>query len=814
VRRQIESALEALGHSVYQRAWWVIAAVALLVAAASTQIPKVEFVSDAESFLRERDPVRETYDRFLEEFGRDDMLIIAVEPPEVFDLAFLAKLRDFHDDLENEIPYVREVESLVNARHTRGEDDALIVGDLFEDWPNDAEALAILRERALANPLYRDIVLSRDASLTTVMLELEAFVDASDEDAILTGFGEDPGGEAPLPQKLSADQTAEVVATVYEIMARYQAPDFRLYAAGAPVLDTDIVASMMSDVARFTGLSILVIALVLGVVFRQVSAVVVPLIVTLLSLTCTVGMMGALGISFMPVSETVPSFLLTVGVGGTVHLLVIFLQRRRAGADPESALAGALSHSGLPIAMTCLTTAGGLASFAAAELVPIAVFGVVAPMGVLMTLAATLILAPALMAVMPISVRGTTPLEATPSIRLLTACGRFATRHPRSLLSASALLVALAFAGIARIEVAHNTLDWFPDDQPVKIATLKLDEEMGGAVSVEFLVDTGSENGLYDPALLRGLDEISKAATELELEGVAVGKSISLADVVKEIHLALNADLPAAYSIPTDRRLIAQEILLFENSGSDDLEDFVDTQFSTGRISMRVPFVDGSRYLAFGAAAKEVFEQTLGERAQLTMTGAMSLMGRTITAAIETMMRSYVIAVSIITVLMTLLLGSLRLGLIAMLPNLFPLVITLGVMGWLGLPLEMFSLLIGSIALSLAVDDTIHFMHGFRNAHERSGDVEQAVRETLQSTGQALLFTSIVLSLGFFIYVFSALNNLTNFGALTAFAILMAFAADVLVAPALMAWVNGTDHPEAMVSARSACNGSASKSPE
>ena len=173
------------------------------------------------------------------------------------------------------------------------------------------------------------------------------------------------------------------------------------------------------------------------------------------------------------------------------------------------------------------------------------------------------------------------------------------------------------------------------------------------------------------------------------------------------------------------------------------------------------------------------------------MTGAMSLMGRTITAAIETMLRSYVIAVSIITVLMTLLLGSLRLGLIAMLPNLFPLVVTLGVMGWLGLPLEMFSLLIGSIALSLAVDDTIHFMHGFRNAHERSGDVEQAVRETLQSTGQALLFTSIVLSLGFFIYVFSALNNLTNFGALTAFAILMAFAADVLVAPALMAWVKG-----------------------
>ena len=133
-----------------------------------------------------------------------------------------------------------------------------------------------------------------------------------------------------------------------------------------------------------------------------------------------------------------------------------------------------------------------------------------------------------------------------------------------------------------------------------------------------------------------------------------------------------------------------------------------------------------------------------------------------------------------------LLLGSVRLGLIAMIPNLFPIILTLGLMGWTGIPLEMFSLLIGSVALGLAVDDTIHFMHGFRRAYSHTGDVVESVRATLRTTGQALLFTSIVLSLGFFIYVFSDLNNLTNFGILTAFAIVMAFLADVLLAPALM----------------------------
>jgi predicted RND superfamily exporter protein len=124
-----------------------------------------------------------------------------------------------------------------------------------------------------------------------------------------------------------------------------------------------------------------------------------------------------------------------------------------------------------------------------------------------------------------------------------------------------------------------------------------------------------------------------------------------------------------------------------------------------------------------------------------------------------------------------------------MIPNLAPILVTVGLMGWFGLPLDAFTLLIGSIAIGLAVDDTIHFMHNFRRYYGRSGDVRIAVRETLTSTGQALLFTSLVLSTGFLVYTFASMNILFLFGTLTAFTIVMAFLADVLLAPALMALV-------------------------
>jgi predicted RND superfamily exporter protein len=795
VHRRIEQALEALGHVLYRRAWWVIAVAALAIGLGASQIPRIEIKVSTDDFLDDDDPVNVVYDDFLERFGRDDMMILAIEPPEIFDLAFLEGLRALHEELEEGVPHVREVQSLVNARETRGEDDRLIVGELLEDWPASAAELASLRDRALANPLYSGLILSENGRLTTVTIELEAFSELYDSDDALAGFDElDAAEESQEPaaddaDKLTGQQEFEAVAAVDEIIARYDAPDFRIYAGGAPIINSDMMGSMIRDIVLFTGLSVCVIAIVLTVVFRRAVGVAIPLGVAILALLSTLGAMGTLGIPAMPISEIVPSFLLSVGVGGTVHLLVIFQQRLRAGASREDAIAGALGHSGLPIIMTSLTTAGGLASFAAAQLVPVAIFGTVAPLGILLTLLLTLLLSPALLAVVPLRSPRDTSDRRPPSIRLLTRMGGFAIANARQVLIACTLLLLAAGVGMMRLEFSFNSLDWFPDDLPARVASKKLDAELGGGMALEVLIDTGSENGLHDPELLVDIDRARHVLADLQVGDVVAGKSVSLIDVVKEIHQALNGGRPEAHAIPDERQLVSQELLLFENSGSDDLEDVVDSRFSVGRFTMRVPFVDGSQYGAFGDEVERIFDERLAGRAEASLTGLMVVMGRTFVAVIETMARAYTIALVVITPLMMLLLGSFRLGLIAMIPNLFPIALTLGLMGWAGVRLEMFSLLIGSVALGLAVDDTIHFMHGFRRGYARSGDVARAVRETLETTGQALLFTSIVLSLGFFIYVFSELTSLTNFGLLTAFAIVTAFLADVLMAPALMSYL-------------------------
>jgi hypothetical protein len=173
------------------------------------------------------------------------------------------------------------------------------------------------------------------------------------------------------------------------------------------------------------------------------------------------------------------------------------------------------------------------------------------------------------------------------------------------------------------------------------------------------------------------------------------------------------------------------------------------------------------------------------------MTGVLPLLTRTMNAVMISMVQSYGIAFVVVTLLMMLLIGSVRLGLVAMLPNLAPILCALGVMGWLGLPLDVFTLLIGSIALGLAVDDTIHFMHNYRRYLEEGSDSRAAIHRTLETAGRAMLVTTLVLSSGFLIFTLSSMNNIFNFGMLTAFAIGVALLADFLLAPALMQVIHG-----------------------
>lgn len=383
--------------------------------------------------------------------------------------------------------------------------------------------------------------------------------------------------------------------------------------------------------------------------------------------------------------------------------------------------------------------------------------------------------------------------------RLLAYLADFSINNHRGVLVISAGIILIALYGASQVRFSHQVLKWLPEGLDIRVSTEVIDEELKGSVVLEVLLDTGKENGLYDREILLAIDRLTeKLEEDYKNEQVFVGKTISVTTILKEIHQALHANNPEFYKIPDNQRLIPQEFLLFENSGSDDLQDVVDSRFQVARISLKVPWEDALLYRSFITDVQQRFESEFGAKVlaggapvSVTVTGIMSIFGRIISAAIYSAAQSYTIALGVITVLMIVLIGNLRLGLISMIPNLTPIVCVVGFMGLASIQFDMFTMLIASIAIGLAVDDTIHFMYNFRKYYEKTADVKEAVHRTLQTAGRAMLTTSVVLSMGFFIFTLASMNNLFYFGLLTGVAILLALAADLILAPALMALVLG-----------------------
>jgi hypothetical protein len=800
IRKQIELWFESFARIIYRNPKKTLLISFLFIAAIVSQIPKLTLDISTEGFLHKKDPILIDYDAFRDQFGRDELILVAIQTPEVFEKGFLNRLKTLNDDLAENVPYIEDITSLINARNTRGEADELIVEDLLEKWPETPADIAEIKERVFDNPMYKNTLISEDGNFTTILIQLQTYSSIGGDTDLLEGFEENVAKEATdlkEPEKpdekqyLTDGENSEAVNMTREITEKYQAPDFQVYVAGSSAVTHFLKISMIKDVRRFLALAFFTVALFLFIMFRKISGVLLPLLIVVLSLISTIGIMAAFGTPIKLPTQILPSFILAVCVGYSVHILALFYHRFRKNRNKEDAITYATGHSGLAVVMTAATTAGGLFSFSTSDVAPISDVGIFAGIGVLLGMVYTIVLLPALLSIVTVKDKKGREhrLDNTAMDRFLAKVGKISTGHPYVIFFVSAVFIAFSFVGLMKIRFSHDVLRWLPKNSAVRIATEKIDKALRGSISLEIVVDTGKENGLYDPEILNRLEETAAHLETLEVGKIFVGKAWSLTTILKEINRALNENRKEFYTVPQDKRLIAQEFLLFENSGSDDMEDFTDSQFSKARVMTKLPFEDAVAYTAFLDEVNTYFQKKYPD-VKIITTGMTALLFRTVTNAIASMSKSYIYALIVITILMILLIGRFRIGLLSMVPNLAPIIVMLGIVGWFNIPMSLFTMLVGNVAIGLAVDDTVHFMYNFRKYFEESGDPNFAVMETLHTTGRAMLVTSCVLSIGFFIFMFASMNNLFHFGLLTGLTIIMALLADYFIAPALMVVVH------------------------
>jgi len=450
-----------------------------------------------------------------------------------------------------------------------------------------------------------------------------------------------------------------------------------------------------------------------------------------------------------------------------------------------------MKHSGFPITMTSLTTMAGLLSFSFSDIVPIAELVNFTVVGILVILVFTLFSMPAFLSILQVVAgvkKGEADYEASIFNRTLLAIGRLGVTRPYFVLCLFLALIIVVGFSIPKLHFSHNELDYFTEDSDFMRQVRLIEAKTGGFRALELLIDTQREKGIIDHDLLQAMEQLNtRLKSETDIQGHAyVGRTRSLVDLVKEISCITNGRDQGSCPVPKDDPALAEQFNQMGRTVPDVLRKYTDDDLRVGRLTAMMYWKDAAHDVDFIERVREYAAALFDSGVKVVVTGVVSINAVIINAMMTSLAIGYGTGFLLITVLMILAIGDVRLGLLAMIPNMFPIIIALGVMGYLDIPLNTYNLIGGSIVIGLAVDDTIHFFHNFRRYYQISGDINFAVSETLGSAGRALMATTLILVSSFWMRLFSDLKVVADFGLVMGIALLVAFLADVLLAPALL----------------------------
>ncbi len=787
----------------------------LIIAGFGQSLRFVEIDPEMESFVEETAPVRVIYDRVKEEFGRNDIVMLALRG-DVMSTDFLTRLQAMQRRIENDVPYVEDVTSIINAPYQRGTEDALEVLDLIETIPQTPAEFTQLEQRIQESTLASSVLVNDTRTMALMMIEpatydyaaaggetadVDSFDDAFSEDLFSADAFEADAGDASIIENdipfVTQFQIRDMLAELEAIQAEYV--DLNPLMAGIPAMNDALEGTMQSEMLFFLRLTVVLIVLTLVAFFRQANAVIAPMLAVLAALIFTMSMLVISGNKVQIPLVLLPSFLLAITIGDAVHLLTHFYRKIQLGEDKKDAMFHAVHRTAIPMLLTSLTTAGGLLSLSIADVVPIRNLGIFSAIGVMMAFLLTVTVIPALVMVIPMR-----NVKADSSHAMVAGwiewVGKVSWQHGGKIALFWLVASLLSITQITKLQFSHDPLNWMPDNLQIVQSTQTIDDELSGTMTLDLILDTGNVNGVKD---LQFLNTLAQWQEELEVykKGPVEIKGVnSLIDIIKESNRALQGGGDDQYRLPDSQSLLNEEIFLFENSAADTLYQLVDADFTKTKVTLVLPWSDLMFYSAFVDEIAVEGNRRFGDMAQVDVTGMIALMSGTMVKLVFDTASSYLVAAFVIALMMMLLLNSIPLGLLAMIPNIAPILVVMGLMYPLGIQLDMLTMLVATIAIGIAVDNTVHFTHHFRHGLEQGHSVQAAMQDAFAGAGQALFTTCIVLTAGFYVFLFSDVHSIFNLGFLCGTAFILAMISNFTLTPFLLRWYY-RHHKESAVSA-------------
>ncbi len=744
--------------SIIRHPWITLSLLALITAGAAALATRVSFQSAIEVWFLEDDPALTTYDEFTRRFAADEMVVLALDA-EVFTEATFASIQRMARQAK-QAPHVHRVRSLLDF-------DLDPVADFdSEDFEDAAPDWQARRESAARSGLITPTLVSEDGMTAAIVVEVARSGNTTD-------------GKRALVNAL--EELIEVEAARSGIA---------MSMTGTPVLDHRALVYNQRDLTTVYPLIVPFVLAVCWLVFGSLWLALIPLLVVVAAATWALGLMGLLGLKTTLLSSAMVPLFLAIGVADTIHVLAEDERQRRAGHSGRAAASAALMRLWKPCLFTSVTTAAGLATLLISSLRPVREFGLVAAFGVMAAFVLTMSLVPTLMRLgeeRRARHQGTLPLHIATLIQRLVACfARPPARVERLVIPVALFVGLLGIASAARIEVGVDPMSWFRADDPFRQATEHVDATLGGATALEFLV-RAPDAGFREPEVLQALDEFERWMERETLATVC----ISAVELLKETTRMFSE---GEYRVSRLPGLPAMTGMMLDGlAAQGELERWIAPDFSVGRISCRMPL---SKAADLGSQLVLLRQEIDGRFANsglsVEATGYGALIVQMEHHLLASQLWTISIAIVVVTLLLSVLIGSARIAGIAILPNLLPVIVGVGLMPLLGIGLNPGTVMVAAVALGIIVDDSAHLLVAMRRQINAGAGAREATVAAIKEVGGPVISTSLVMVGSMAMLTFGSFAPGIHFGVVTMIIVVSALLADLLLLPRLLVFLKPT----------------------
>ena len=739
---------------------WIIAiGVPLLVLALASNLKYLEMDGSYRIWFGEDSKILKDYDDFRKVFGNDDAITITFKDENgIFNKKALQTIDNITQKLWR-MKYVARVDSITNYQYiytNKDEPDDVIIEDFIQNIQDANETYLNNRKNiAINDPLLVDGFISRDGKTTMIAARLIPKVNDD------------------------SDKSLEIMKLVNDLLApEIEKSGYKFWLNGGAPLNQAFIEIGTHDAMTFTPTVLIASMILLFLLFRRVSGALLPIGVVVFTFITILAIQVLLGYKLNNFTANLPVFVVAIGIADAVHIYTIWLMYKKEGQNNYDAVVHSIQKNMLPVFLTSLTTAIGFATLTISKVVPVFTLGIATASGAILAFLISLFWMPAVLLILKKDIKPKVKSTKTVDKKPL-GYGKFIINNDKKIIIITTVLFTILAIGLFKVKVDSNTIRYFDESVEIRKSTEFLAQNLTGPMAYEIIVDSGKVGGIKDPEFLKSVEKFYKDYQEKFPD---VRHLSSIMDIVKRFNKVLNHK----DEIPNNQNLIAQYLLLYSLSLPQGMElnDKMDINEQKLRITGRINIVDTSKDLQMIKYAHDWWEKNTPYSAIVNgQTAMFAYMQRDVT---DTLIYSLSLAILLVSFVMLVIFKKIKLIWIFILPNILPVMLVVGLMGWIGINIDIGVAIAGAIIIGVAVDDTIHFLVKYFDAKKRGLSLEESFDDVLRYAGKAMSFTTLILSISFGLFAFSTFTPNQNFGIVTASALVIALVVDLLLLPAML----------------------------